>query len=149
MEKYQASEKPVGKKGEITMQLDPVSDYLTRIRNAQQAGHRRVDIPASKLKRAITKILVDKGYISRYIDIEDNKQGVLRLFLKYDAYGQPVVKEIKRVSKPGLRIYSAGKDLPQSYNGLGVVIVSTSKGVMTDKEARKLNVGGEILCTVY
>jgi small subunit ribosomal protein S8 len=131
------------------MNSDTISDFLTRIRNAQQAGHRRVDIPASKIKRAITKILVDKGYISRFIDIEDGKQGVLRLFLKYDAYGQPVIKEIKRISKPGLRKYSSNVDLPKSYGGLGVVIVSTSKGVMTDKEARKLNVGGEILCSVY
>lgn len=131
------------------MNSDTISDFLTRIRNAQQAGHRRVDIPASKVKRAIAKILVDKGYISRYIDIEDGKQGVLRLFLKYDAYGQPVIKEIKRISKPGLRKYSNNESLPRAYGGLGIVIVSTSKGVMTDKEARKLNVGGEVLCSVY
>ncbi|MFU8813113.1 MAG: 30S ribosomal protein S8 [Balneolaceae bacterium] len=131
------------------MQSDPVSDYLTRIRNAQQAGHRRVDIPASKLKRAMTKILVDKGYINKYIDIADGKQGVLRLFLKYDAYGQPVIKQVKRVSKPGLRKYTGTGTIPYSYDGLGIVIVSTSKGVMTDKEARQLNVGGEVLCTVY
>lgn len=131
------------------MHSDTVSDFLTRIRNAQRAGHRRVDIPASKLKRAITKILVDKGYITRFIDIEDGKQGVLRLFLKYDAYGQPVIKELHKVSKPGLRKYSASGNLPKFYGGLGIVIVSTSRGVMTDKEARKLNVGGEVLCTVY
>ncbi len=131
------------------MQTDPVSDYLSRLRNAQRAGHRRVDVPASKLKRAMTKILVDKGYVNRFIDITDNKQGVLRLFLKYDAYGQPVIKKINRVSKPGLRKYSVSENIPSSYNGLGIVIVSTSQGVMTDKEARKLNVGGEILCTVY
>ncbi len=131
------------------MNSDTISDFLTRIRNAQQAGHRRGDVPASKIKRAISKILVDKGYISKFIDIEDGKQGVLRLFLKYDAYGQPVIKEIKRISKPGLRKYSSNKDLPKSYAGLGIVIVSTSMGVMTDKEARKLNVGGEVLCSVY
>lgn len=131
------------------MNSDTLSDFLTRIRNAQQAGHRRVDIPASKIKRAISKILVDKGYINKFIDIEDGKQGILRLFLKYDAYGQPVIKEIKRISKPGLRKYSSNPDLPKSYGGLGIVIVSTSKGVMTDKEARKLNVGGEVLCSVY
>lgn len=131
------------------MHSDRISDFLTRIRNAQQAGHRRVDIPASKLKRAMAKILVDKGFISRFIDIEDGKQGILRLFLKYDAYGHPVIKEIKRISKPGLRKYSATDTIPRSYNGLGVVILSTSKGVMTDKEARKLNVGGEVLCSVY
>src|SRR5690625_3966796 len=100
-------------------------------------------------KRAISKILVDKGYITRFIDIEDGKQGLLRLFLKYDAYGQPVIKELHKVSKPGLRKYSSSEDLPKFYGGLGVVIVSTSRGVMTDKEARKLNVGGEVLCTVY
>jgi small subunit ribosomal protein S8 len=97
----------------------------------------------------MAKILVEKGYITRFIDIEDGKQGVLRLFLKYDAYGQPVIKELKRISKPGLRKYCATESIPKSYNGLGVVIMSTSRGVMTDKEARKLNVGGEILCSVY
>lgn len=131
------------------MQSDPVSDYLTRLRNAQQAGHRRVDVPASKLKRAMTKILVDKGYVNKYIDITDNKQGVLRLFLKYDAYGQPVIKKLIRISKPGLRKYVAADEIPQSYNGLGIVILSTSDGVMTDKEARKMKIGGEILCSVY
>lgn len=131
------------------MNSDTISDFLTRIRNAQQAGHRRVDIPASKLKRAMSKILVDKGFISRFIDIEDGKQGVLRLFLKYDAYGKPVIREINRISKPGLRKYSGSETLPRFYNGLGVVIVSTSQGVMTDKEARKLNVGGEVLCSIY
>jgi small subunit ribosomal protein S8 len=131
------------------MQSDPVSDYLTRLRNAQQAGHRRVDVPASKMKRALTKILVDKGYINKYIDITDNKQGVLRLFLKYDAYGQPVIKKLIRISKPGLRKYVGAEDIPQSFNGLGIVILSTSNGVMTDKEARKLKIGGEILCSVY
>jgi small subunit ribosomal protein S8 len=131
------------------MTIDPISDYLTRIRNAQRAGHRRVDIPASKIKRALTKILVDKGYISKFIEIEDGKQGLLRLFLKYDAYGSPVIRKMKRVSKPGLRVYVGSTDIPRALNGLGVVLVSTSQGVMTDKEARKLNVGGEILCSVY
>jgi small subunit ribosomal protein S8 len=131
------------------MNSDTISDLLTRIRNAQQAGHRRVDIPASKVKRAMAKILVDKGYISKYIDIDDNKQGVLRLFLKYDAYGQPVIKELKRISKPGLRKYRGSEELPRMYGGLGIIIISTSKGLMTDKEAKKLNVGGEILCSVY
>jgi small subunit ribosomal protein S8 len=131
------------------MTIDPISDYLTRIRNAQRAGHRRVDIPASKIKRALTKILVDKGYISKFIEIEDGKQGLLRLFLKYDAYGSPVIRKMKRVSKPGLRVYVGSTEIPRALNGLGVVLVSTSQGVMTDKEARKLNVGGEILCSVY
>jgi small subunit ribosomal protein S8 len=128
---------------------DPIADFLTRIRNAQTAGHRKVDVPASKLKRAMAKILVDKGYISKYIDIQDGKQGVIRMFLKYDSYGLPVIKNINRVSKPGLRSYANSSEVPRSQNGLGVVILSTSKGVMTDKEARKLNVGGEVLCTVY
>ena len=97
----------------------------------------------------MAKILVDKGYISKYIDIDDNKQGVLRLFLKYDAYGQPVIKELKRISKPGLRKYRGSEELPRMYGGLGIIIISTSKGLMTDKEAKKLNVGGEILCSVY
>lgn len=131
------------------MQTDPVSDYLTRLRNAQQAGHRRMDVPASKLKRAMTKILVDKGYVNNFIDITDNKQGVLRLFLKYDAYGQPVIKKLSRVSKPGLRKYCGADEIPSSYNGLGIVILSTSNGVMTDKEAKKLKIGGEILCSIY
>lgn len=131
------------------MHTDPISDYLARIQNAQQAGHRRVDIPASKVKRAMTRILEDKGYISRFIDIDDNKQGVLRLFLKYDTYGQPVIRHIKRISKPGLRKYSQANDIPRSLNGLGIVILSTSSGIMTDKEAKKLNVGGELLCSIY
>jgi len=131
------------------MNTDPIADYLSRIRNAQMAGHRRVDIPASKLKRAITKILVDKGYVNKYINIEDGKQGVLRLFLKYDAYGHPVIKKIDRISKPGLRKYCDADNIPRSLNGLGIVVLSTSNGVMTDKEAKKLNVGGEILCSIY
>jgi small subunit ribosomal protein S8 len=129
--------------------FDTVADYLTQIRNAQQAGKRRVDIPASKLKRAMTKILVEKGYINKYINIEDDKQGVLRLFLKYDAYGQPVIKNIQRESRPGLRVYCNANEIPRSLNGLGIVILSTSKGVMTDKEARKFHVGGEVLCKVH
>jgi small subunit ribosomal protein S8 len=129
--------------------VDSIADYLTRIRNAQQAGHRRVDVPASKLKRAMTKILLDKGYIQKFINIDDDKQGIIRIFLKYDAYGEPVIKEIKRVSKPGLRKYVSSDNIPRSLNGLGIVILSTSRGVMTDKEARKLNVGGEVLCTLY
>ncbi len=128
---------------------DPIADFLTRIRNAQQAGHRRVDVPASKLKRAMAKILVDKGYISKFIDIEEGKQGLISMFLKDDSYGHPVIREIDRVSKPGLRNYSSSKNVPRSQNGLGIVILSTSQGVMTDKEARKLNVGGEVLCTIY
>lgn len=128
---------------------DPIADYLTYIRNAQQAGKRRVDIPASKLKRAMTKILVDKGYINKFINIDDGKQGILRLFLKYDHYGEAVIKHLSRESKPGLRVYCSANDVPRSLNGLGIVMLSTSNGVMTDKEARKLHVGGEVLCKVY
>jgi small subunit ribosomal protein S8 len=128
---------------------DPISDYLTRIRNAQQANHRSLDIPASKLKRAMTKILKDKGYIQNFLNIEDNKQGVIRIFLKYDDYGMPVIKELKRVSKPGLRTHVQSDAIPRVKNGLGIAILTTSKGVMTDKEARKLQVGGEVLCYVY
>lgn len=128
---------------------DPIADFLTRIRNAQQAGHRSVDIPASKIKRAMTRILLDKGYIQNFIDIADNKQGILRLFLKYDSYGQAVIREITRVSKPGLRKYASHQHLPRVRNGLGVAILTTSQGVMTDKEARKLNIGGEVLCYIY
>jgi small subunit ribosomal protein S8 len=129
--------------------FDPISDFLARIRNAQQAGHRRVDIPASKLKRAMTKILLDKGYINKYINIDDGKQGMLRLFLKYDSYGHPVIKNMKRESKPGLRVYCNAEEIPRSLNGLGIVMLSTSRGVVTDKEARKMHVGGEVLCKVY
>jgi len=128
---------------------DPISDFLTRIRNAQQAGHRRVDIPASKMKRAITKILLDKGYIQNFLDIDDGKQGLIRVFLKYDHYGQPVIKKLTRVSRPGLRKYSKSAEVPRVLNGLGIAVVTTSMGVMTDKEARKLNVGGEVLCYIY
>lgn len=128
---------------------DPIADYLTRIRNAQRAGHRRVDIPASKIKRSMTKILLDKGFIQRYLDIDDGKQGLIRVFLKYDHYGQPVIKLMKRVSKPGLRNYCNTEDIPRVLNGLGIAILTTSQGVMTDKEARKLKVGGEVLCHIY
>lgn len=128
---------------------DPIADYLTRVRNAQQAGHRRVDIPASKMKRAITKILLDKGYIQNYMDIDDGKQGLIRVFLKYDQYGHSVIRQIERVSKPGLRKYTPSAEVPRVLNGLGIAIITTSQGVMTDKEARRMNVGGEVICTVY
>ncbi len=128
---------------------DPVADYLTRIRNAQKAHHRHVDIPASKFKRAITQILVDKGYVRNFINVDDGKQGLLRIYLKYDSRGKAVIRSLKRVSKPGLRKYSSSSDLPRVLNGLGVTIVSTSRGVMTDKEARQLNIGGEVLACVY
>ncbi len=128
---------------------DPVADYLARIRNAQMAGHRYTDIPASKLKRAITQILLEKGYVRNYLNIDDGKQGLLRIYLKYDREGVPVIQELKRISKPGLRSYVGAADLPRVRNGLGIAILSTSRGVMTDKEARKINVGGEVLATVF
>ena len=129
--------------------IDPVGDYLTRIRNAQTARHRHVDVPASKLKRAMTQILTEKGYIRRYIDIDDGKQGLIRLYLKYDRTKKPVIQMLKRISKPGLRTYVKAEELPRVMNGLGIAILSTSKGVMTDKEARLVNVGGEVLAYVY
>lgn len=128
---------------------DPVSDYLSRIRNAQQASHRHVDVPASNLKRAMTQILVDKGYVRRYINVDDGKQGLIRLYLKYQKDGTPVIRSMKRVSSPGLRRYVGADDLPRVRNGLGVAIISTSRGVMTDKEARANKIGGEVLAYVY
>ena len=128
---------------------DPVADYLSRIRNAQMAGHRYTDVPASKLKRAITQILLEKGYVRNYLNIDDGKQGLLRVYLKYDRDGAPAIRELKRISKPGLRSYVGADKLPRVRNGLGVAILSTSRGVMTDKEARKINVGGEVLAYVF
>lgn len=128
---------------------DPVSDYLTRLRNAQKAGHRHLDVPASNLKRAMTQILVDKGYVKRFLNVDDGKQGLIRIFLKYDDRGKPVIRNLKRISKPGLRKYVGADNLPQVRNGLGIAILSTSQGVMTDKEARRVNVGGEVLAYVY
>lgn len=132
---------------------DPIADYLTRIRNAQMAGHRIVEIPASRIKKAITEILYDQGYILKYVfedDSEKYKQGLIKIALKYDAQSkQPIIRELVRVSRPGLRKFSGSTDIPRIINGLGIMIVSTSKGVMTDKKARELNVGGELLCYVY
>jgi small subunit ribosomal protein S8 len=128
---------------------DPVADLLTRIRNGQRAQHKFVDVPASKLKRAITQILVDKGYVKKYVDIEDNKQGLIRIYLKYDKEGQPAIHALRRISTPGLRTYTSAGSLPRVLNGLGIAILSTSKGVMTDKEARMENVGGEVLAHVW
>ncbi|GGE23837.1 30S ribosomal protein S8 [Psychroflexus planctonicus] len=132
------------------MNIDPVADYLTRIRNAVAASHRVVEIPASNLKKEMTKILFDQGYILSYKFIDDNKQGTIKIALKYDKHNNdPVIKELQRISKPGLRKYSPTDELPRILNGLGVAIVSTSKGVMTEKQARKENVGGEVLCYIY
>jgi small subunit ribosomal protein S8 len=129
---------------------DPVADYLTRIRNAQKARHKYVDIPASKLKRAITQILFEKGYVSRFINVEDGKQGLLRIYLKYQGRtGGGVIRELKRVSRPGLRKYVGADNLPRVRNGLGIAILSTSQGVMTEKEASESGIGGEVLAFIY
>ena len=130
---------------------DPISDYLTRLRNAIKANHRIVEIPASKIKKEITKVLFEKGYILNYkFDDEVNKQGVIKIALKYHPVTKTsAIKSLKRVSTPGLRQYSGVSGMPRVINGLGIAILTTSKGVMADKEARKLNVGGEVLCYVY
>jgi small subunit ribosomal protein S8 len=128
---------------------DPIADMLTRIRNANSAKHETVDIPASNMKKAIAQILLDEGYIASYKIIEDEKQGVIRVTLKYGENKTQVITGLRRVSKPGLRIYSNVEDMPKVMKGLGIAIVSTSKGIMTDREARKLNVGGEVLAFVW
>ena len=127
---------------------DVIADMLTRIRNANDAKHETVDIPASKMKKAIAQILLDEGYISAFEIIEDGKQGVIRVTLKYIGKDK-VIKGLKRVSKPGLRIYASCEEMPRVMNGLGIAIVSTSKGIMTDKQARKEKVGGEVLAFVW
>lgn len=124
-------------------------DLLTRIRNAGTAKHATVDIPASNVKKAIVQILVDEGYVKSFQVIEDGKQGVIRVVLKYNDSNSTVITGLKRVSKPGLRIYASSADMPKVRKGLGIAIVSTSKGIMTDKQARKLNVGGEVLAFVW
>jgi small subunit ribosomal protein S8 len=128
---------------------DTIADMLTRIRNANAAKHPTVDVPCSNLKKQIAQILVEEGYIKNFRIIEDNKQGIIRITLKYTENKQQVIQGLRRVSKPGLRIYSNSKDMPKVMKGLGIAIVSTSKGVMTDKKARALHVGGEILAFVW
>ena len=128
---------------------DVIADMLTRIRHANNAKHESVDIPASNMKKAIADILLKEGYIKGVQVIEDGKQGIIRVTLKYEAGKQKVIHGLRRVSKPGLRIYSNCEDMPKVMNGLGIAIVSTSKGIMTDKEARRANVGGEILAFVW
>jgi small subunit ribosomal protein S8 len=129
---------------------DPIADYLTRLRNAISAKHKVVEIPSSNLKKNITKILFDKGYILNYKFVDDNLQGSIKIALKYHAETkQPAIRALKRISSPGLRKYVGSEDLPRVLNGLGIAIVSTSRGVMTDKEARNLGIGGEVLCYVY
>ena len=129
---------------------DPIADYLTRLRNAIMANHRVVEVPASNLKKEITKILFEKGYILNYKFVEDGPQGSIKVALKYDPVTKAnAIKCLKRVSTPGLRKYTGYKDMPRVINGLGIAILSTSKGVMTDKEASELKIGGEVLCYVY
>ncbi|NJB72734.1 small subunit ribosomal protein S8 [Saonia flava] len=132
------------------MVTDPIADYLTRVRNASSAGHRVVEIPSSNLKKEVTKILFDQGYILSYKFEEAEVQGTIKIALKYDKVTkEPVIRKIQRISKPGLRKYAASDELPRVLNGLGIAIVSTSHGVMTSKQAKKDNVGGEVLCYVY
>lgn len=129
---------------------DPIADYLTRLRNAIRANHRVVEIPASKLKKEITKLLYNKGYIQSYKFEEQGPQGVIKIALKYHPVTkQPAIVHLERVSKPGLRKYTKSNSLPRVLNGLGIAVISTSKGLITDKEAKELNVGGEIICYVY
>ncbi|MCR4645701.1 MAG: 30S ribosomal protein S8 [Oscillospiraceae bacterium] len=128
---------------------DTIADLLTRIRNASSAKHATVDIPASNVKKAITQILADEGYIKDFSIVDDGKQGIIRVTLKYTDGKTPVIAGLRRVSKPGLRIYSSCEDMPKVRKGLGIAIVSTSKGIMTDKKARELNVGGEVLAYVW
>jgi small subunit ribosomal protein S8 len=132
------------------MNTDPIADFLTRIRNAQMAGHKVVEVPASNMKKEMTRILFDKGYILNFKFDEEGYQGTIKIALRYDSKSKrPAITELKRVSTPGLRRYAASGELPRVLNGLGICIVSTSKGLMTDKEARRMNIGGEVICTVY
>ena len=131
------------------MVTDPIADMLTRIRNANSSKHKTVDIPASKMKLSIADILFKEGYIKSFEEISNEVQGTIRVTLKYDEKGNRVIAGIKRISKPGLRIYASKEELPQVLNGLGIAIVSTSKGIMTDKEARKIGLGGEVLAYVW
>jgi small subunit ribosomal protein S8 len=132
------------------MTTDPIADFLTRVRNAQMAGHRIVEIPASNLKKRITEILYNQGYILKYKFEDDSKQGVIKIALKYDpTTKEPAIKTMERVSRPGLRQYAKPVEFKRVKNGLGVAIISTPRGVMTDKQARRENVGGEVLCTIW
>jgi small subunit ribosomal protein S8 len=131
------------------MTTDPIADYLTRIRNAVNANHRIVEIPGSNIKREMTKILFDKGYILNYKFVEDDKQGIIKIALKYHPKNKvPAISSLERKSRPGLRHYVSAEEMPRVLNGLGIAIVSTSQGLMTDKEARGLHIGGEVLCYV-
>ena len=128
---------------------DPIADMLTRSRNASRSKHKTVDIPASNIKKSIADILFKEGYIKSYEDIANENQGIIRITLKYDENGNKVISGLKRISKPGLRVYAAKDELPKVLNGLGIALISTSKGIVTDKEARQLGVGGEVLAYVW
>ena len=128
---------------------DPIADMLTRIRNASQANFKTVDIPASNMKKAIAEILFNEGYIKSYEEIKNENQGIIRVSLKYTEKGKKVISGLKRISKPGLRIYASKEELPRVLNGLGIALISTSKGIMTDKKARELGVGGEVLAYIW
>ncbi len=128
---------------------DPIADMLTRIRNANTSKHKTVDVPASKMKLGIAEILLNEGYIKSFEEIKDENQGVIRITLKYDEKGNRVIDGLRRISKPGLRVYAAKEELPKVLNGLGIAIISTSKGLKTDKQARELGVGGEVLAYIW
>ncbi|HHY06181.1 MAG TPA: 30S ribosomal protein S8 [Clostridia bacterium] len=129
--------------------VDPIADFLTRIRNANSVHHEKVEIPASKMKKTLAEILKEEGLIKNYEFIEDGKQGVLRLYLKYGANQEKVITGIKRISKPGLRVYVKKDEVPRVLGGLGIAVISTSQGIMTDKEARKRGLGGEVICYIW
>ena len=128
---------------------DPIADMLTRIRNACMAGHRKVDIPSSKMKREIARILKERGFIHNYAYVDDNRQGYLRLYLKYSGENESAILGLRRVSRPGLRRYVGKDEIPRVLNGLGVAVLSTSRGILTDDEARKAGVGGEVICSIW
>ena len=128
---------------------DPIADMLTRIRNANVVKHETVDVPASNMKKELARILLEEGFIRGYDVIEDGKQGIIRIQLKYGQTGERVISGLKRISKPGMRVYAANHEIPKVLNGLGISVISTSKGILTDKQARKENVGGEVICYVW
>ena len=128
---------------------DPIADMLTRIRNANTVKHETVDVPASNIKKELVRILLEEGFVRGYDVIEDEKQGIIRIQLKYGQSGERVIQGIKRISKPGMRVYAAKQEIPRVLNGLGISVISTSKGILTDKQARKENVGGEVICYVW
>ena len=128
---------------------DPIADMLTRVRNANMVKHETVDVPASNIKKELSRILLEEGFIRGYDVIEDGKQGIIRIQLKYGQTGERVISGLKRISKPGMRVYADKHEVPRVLNGLGISIISTSKGILTDKQARKENVGGEVICYVW